>query len=432
MLTAVAFLSACAEGRITIPDYIDTCLAEIDRTDTAIKAWEYLDADDVRLQAAVQAEPAAAGLPLRGVPVGIKDIIDSFDAPCAYGSAVYTGRRPEADAELVTRLRRAGAVIMGKTVTTEFAYLQKSRTCNPHKLAFSPGGSSSGSAAAVAAGHVPLAIGTQTGGSVIRPASYCQVHAFKPTHTVISKTGVLQTSATLDQVGFFARSMADIALLSSVFAGTALPPDLAVLSAPPRLLMWTGLYGQAVDDYVHDGLAEIADALGAVIETRPAPHDRIARFQAAHKLIYDTEISHNLGPVVEAHLESVSHFAAEAVARGHKVASADYQAALQIRDEARAFMAALFAEYDGLLTASATGQAPLFENGTGNPACNTVWSLCGSPCLSLPLLTPDGHAGARIAGPDGLGVGLQLIGGLGQDEKILQTGAWLEARLTQA
>ena len=423
MMRAVEFLKACTAGTMTATAYADSCLAEIDKTDSQILAWQYLDRDQVR-QEADQADKAFSGLPLCGVPVAIKDIIDTSDAPCEYGSAAFAGRRPEADAELITTLRQAGAVIIGKTVTTEFAYLEKSRTRNPHNLAFSPGGSSSGSAAAVAAGHIPLAVGTQTGGSVIRPASYCQVHAFKPTHTAISKTGVLQTSETLDQVGFFATCLDDINLLSSVLVGTAPPDQLASLSSPPRLLMWSGLYGDVVDDYVHNGLARIAETLGTVVEVRPAPHDQIARFQAAHKLIYDVEISRNLGPVADAHPDQVSSFVADVVARGHQISAEDYDQALQIRQEARAFMDEQFADYDGLLTASATGEAPLFENGTGNPACNTLWSLCGSPCLSLPL-----SGGHRITGPNGLGVGLQLTGGVGKDEKILQTGLWLQARL---
>ena len=421
MISAVDFLKACSDGSLTAADYAESCLAEIDRTDSQILAWQHLDTDQIRTDAA-QADTASADLALRGVPVGIKDIIDTSDAPCEYGSAACTGRRPDADAELVTLLRQAGAVIMGKTVTTEFAYLEKSRTRNPHNPAFSPGGSSSGSAAAVAADHVPLAIGTQTGGSVIRPASYCQVHAFKPTNTAIDKTGVLQTSETLDQVGFFARSVEDLVLLSSVLVGTS--PELPALSSAPRLLMWDGLYGDVVEGYVHDGLARIADGLGAGVEVRPAPAEQIARFQAAHKLIYDVEIGRNLGPVAEAHPDKVSVFVRDVVSRGQTISSADYDQALLIREEARAYMEAVFSDYDGLLTASATGQAPLFENGTGNPACNTLWSLCGSPCLSLPL--SDEH---RITGPDGLGVGLQLIGGVGGDEKILQTGLWLDAQL---
>ena len=423
MMSAVDFLKACADGTITATAYADSCLTKIDRTDSQILAWQHLDREQIA-KGAEQADTASADLPLRGVPVGIKDIIDTADAPCEFGSAVYTARRPQADADLITTLRQAGAVIMGKTVTTEFAYLEKSRTRNPHQLAFSPGGSSSGSAAAVAAGHIPLAVGTQTGGSVIRPASYCQVHAFKPTNTAIDKTGVLQTSETLDQVGFFAACVDDLSLLSSVLVGTSPPDRLSPLAAPPRLLIWAGLYGDMVEDYVHDGLARIAEALGSVVDIRPAPHEQIARFQAAHKLIYDVEIGRNLGQVAAAHPDKVSHFVADVVSRGRKIAAADYNQALQIRAEAKAYMEAVFSDYDGLLTASATAQAPLFENGTGNPACNTLWSLCGSPCLSLPL-----GGVARITGPDGLGVGLQLTGGLGRDEQVIKTGAWLEAQL---
>ena len=423
MMSAVEFLAACAAGRMTATAYVDSCLAEINRTDSQILAWEERETDRLRTHAG-QAHQGPADRALRGVPVGIKDIVDVAAMGCKYGSAVFAGRRPDADAGLIHQLRQAGALIMGKTVTTEFAYLEKSRTRNPHNLAFSPGGSSSGSAAAVAAGHVPLAIGTQTGGSVIRPASYCQVHAFKPTHSAIDKTGVLQTSRTLDQVGFFARSVADIALLSSVLVGTAPVRDLPPFSGAPRLLFWAGLYGDVVDGYVHDGLARIMAVLGAAVDSRPAPHADIARFQAAHKTIYDAEISQNLGAIADAHPGKVSQFVQDAVRRGRQIDAAAYASAMAVRDEARRFMAGLFADYDGLLTASATGEAPRFEDGTGNPACNTVWSLCGSPCLSLPL-----SGSHKITGPNRLGVGLQLIGGVGADEKILQTGLWLEDQL---
>ena len=426
MVTATDFREACSVGSMTALSYAQTCLQEIEQSDGQIQAWEHIVPDAV-LRMAEQADAGQIAdnmQPLRGVPVGIKDIIDTSDAPCACGSVALAGRQPEADATLVTILRRAGAVIFGKTVTTEFAYLEKSRTRNPHDHSFSPGGSSSGSAAAVAAGHIPLAVGTQTGGSVIRPASYCQVHALKPTHTAIDKQGVLQTSQTLDQVGFFASCLDDICLLSSVLVNT--PPLAEIKTASvPRLLMWEGLYGEQVEAYVHEGLQAIAAHLGAVVDLYPAPQEMIARFQAAHKTIYDYEISQNLHPITDSQPDKISAHAKDAVRRGRQISIKDYQEALLEREDARTFMASVFADYDGLLSSSATGQAPTFENGTGNSACNTLWSLCGTPCLSLPF-----SGQLRITGPDGLGVSLQVTAGLGDDEKLLQTGRWLEAQLT--
>ena len=426
MITATDFKEAYSAGSMTALSYAQTCLQEIEQSDGQIQAWEHIVPDAV-LRMAEQADSGQIAdnmQPLRGVPVGIKDIIDTSDAPCACGSVALAGRQPEADATLVTILRRAGAVIFGKTVTTEFAYLEKSRTRNPHDHSFSPGGSSSGSAAAVAAGHIPLAVGTQTGGSVIRPASYCQVHALKPTHTAIDKQGVLQTSQTLDQVGFFASCLDDICLLSSVLVNT---PPLAEMKpvSVPRLLMWEGLYGEQVEAYVHEGLQAIAAHLGAVVDLYPAPQEMIARFQAAHKTIYDYEISQNLHPITDSQPDKISAHAKDAVRRGRQISIKDYQEALLEREDARTFMASVFADYDGLLSSSATGQAPTFENGTGNSACNTLWSLCGTPCLSLPF-----SGQLCITGPDGLGVSLQVTAGLGDDEKLLQTGRWLEAQLT--
>ena len=426
MVTATDFREACSAGSMTALSYAQTCLQEIELSDGQIQAWEHLVPDAVR-QMAEQADAVQAAdnmQLLRGVPVGIKDIIDTSDAPCACGSVALAGRRPGADATLVTTLRRAGAVIFGKTVTTEFAYLEKSRTRNPHHHSFSPGGSSSGSAAAVAAGHIPLAVGTQTGGSVIRPASYCQVHALKPTHTAIDKQGVLQTSQTLDQVGFFASCLDDICLLSSVLANTSPLAEMKPISVA-RLLMWEGLYGEQVEAYVHEGLQAIAAHLGAVVDLYPAPQEMIARFQAAHKTIYDYEFSQNLHSITDSQPDKISTHAKDAVQRGRQISIKDYQKALLVREDARTFTASVFADYDGLLSASATGQAPTFENGTGNSACNTLWSLCGTPCLSLPF-----SGQLRITGPNGLGVSLQVTAGLGDDKKLLQTGRWLEAQLT--
>ncbi|MGC6474813.1 MAG: amidase family protein, partial [Candidatus Puniceispirillaceae bacterium] len=278
---------------------ISACLAAIERSDPQLKAWVVVD---------TKAASQNLNGPLACIAVGIKDIIDVAGLPCRYGSAIYRDRIADKDAELVTALRAAGAVILGKTVTTEFAYLQKSITRNPHDLAHSPGGSSSGSAAAVAAGQIDMAIGTQTGGSVIRPASYCHVHALKPTRGSISREGVLQTSQTLDQVGLFARDITGLAQLGAVVTGQ---PDLNYAldnrpKKPPKLLYLTGLYGPHVEGYVHSGLDKIARALSDYMDVLPAPDVEIDRFLQAHKTIYDYEIYQNIGPLAAAHEKQMS------------------------------------------------------------------------------------------------------------------------------
>lgn len=396
---------------------ISACLAAIEHSDPQLKAWVVVDTK------AASQNPNGS---LADIAVGIKDIIDVAGQPCRYGSAIYRDRIADKDAELVTALRAAGAVILGKTVTTEFAYLQKSITRNPHDLAHSPGGSSSGSAAAVAAGQIDMAIGTQTGGSVIRPASYCHVHALKPTRGTISREGVLQTSQTLDQVGLFARDIGGLAQLGAVVTGQ---PDLvhALNNYPetsPKLLYLTGLYGARVEGYVHSALDKIAQALPEHIDVLPAPDVEVNLFLEAHKTIYDYEICQNIGPLVAAHEKQMSEEMLAAIKRGEGIDEKDYHAALDAREQAIAFFDKLLAGYDGLLSASAPGEAPLFEQGTGDSVCNCLWSLTGYPSVSLPI------AGVyQIQGPKGLGVGVQLTATTGRDAELLGLADWLETRL---
>ena len=223
---AVSLVSRMKEGEISAQDLVRDCLGQIEATEEAVKAWAYLDADQALVQAAALDELRQKGRPLgplHGVPVGIKDIFDTADMPTEYGTPIHAGRRPEADCTAIAKLREAGAVIMGKTVTAEFAFLSPGKTTNPHNPAHTPGGSSSGSAAAVAAGHVPLAIGSQTNGSVVRPASFCGVYGLKPSRGMLSRHGVLQTSETLDQLGVFARTIEDIALITDALSGYDAP-----------------------------------------------------------------------------------------------------------------------------------------------------------------------------------------------------------------
>jgi len=396
---------------------VSACLAAIDKTEPQLKAWVALDRN---------ARPQNTHGSLAGIAVGIKDIIDVAGMACRYGSAIYADRIADTDAELVAALRAAGAILLGKTVTTEFAYMQKSINRNPHNSAFSPGGSSSGSAAAVAAGQIDMAVGTQTGGSVIRPASYCQVHGFKPTRGTISRKGVLQTSQTLDQVGVFASSLVRLGQLAAVVTGQA---ELAAASkniynTPPKLLYLEGIYGERVENYVHDGLMKIARALPEHIDICPAPKAEITKFLDSHKTIYDFEICQNIGPLMHAHKPLMSSEILEAIKRGKTISPADYHAALLVREEAVDFFDSMLAGYDGLLSPSATGEAPVFEEGTGDSICNCLWSLTGYPSVSLPI------SGAfAITGPNGLGVGIQLTITTGRDAALLGLAGWLASSL---
>ena len=305
-LTAEQALAAMTAGRLTSVALVRSCLERIGQTDGAIRAWAHLDGDAALARAAECDRLRKAGYAigaLHGIPVGLKDIIDTADMPTALGTPIFAGRRPEADARLVERLREAGAVIMGKTVTTELAFVHAGETRNPHNPDHSPGGSSSGSAAAVAACHVPLAIGTQTNGSVIRPASFCGTFGFKPTRGVIPRTGVLQTSVTLDQVGTFGRTLGDVALLAEAIgchdqrdpesmarprpamqAGVRqevpVPPDFAWFDLP---------FNDRLSEAAQGGLEAVIEALGPSV-LRMTPADTLSNLVAVQARIHEYEI----------------------------------------------------------------------------------------------------------------------------------------------
>ena len=417
--SAVDLAQAVSEDRLTPKQICAEHLATIDRTDSAIDAWAWHDPD----AALAQAGKIEAGLPLSGVPVGLKDIIDSVDMPCCLGSSLFAGRQPQTDAELVQRLRAAGALIMGKTRTTEFAYLQRCETRNPHNSRFSPGGSSSGSAAAVAAGQVALAIGSQTGGSVIRPAAYCGVYGFKPSFEAISRTAVLQTSQTLDHIGIFARHLVDIARLGDVVMIDNAGLEAAChhsATARPHFLWVDGMFADDIESYMAERVSQLASRLGGHAEQIDL-RAFLDELQQAHSVIYDYEYAQNIGPLIAGKQTEVSEFTALTVARGAQVSEADYASAMTVRQQGIDRFSALLSGGKMLMLASATGQAPLFEDGTGNPACSKFTSLCGLPALSLPHL-----GGVDLNGPDGLPLGIQLVGAPASDASVISAAGWLE------
>ena len=410
------------------------CLARIAERDGEIEAWAFLDPGHARAEAAALDRAAADGDvpgPLFGVPVGIKDIFATADMPTENGTHLHAGRRPEADAAVVERLRAAGAVIMGKTVTTEFATFEPGKTKNPHDPTRTPGGSSSGSAAAVAAGMVPLALGSQTNGSVIRPASYCGIHGFKPSFGLISRRGMTLQAPTVDHVGMFARSLADIATLADVLIGHD-PSDPATrpMAAPrlaealrqgrpaaPRLGFVPGPTWAEAEPATRTVFQALAERLGAAELALPEG------FSAAievHRKITFAELAHHLAPEYRAGPGGLSDRLRAMIEAGHAVAAPDYLAALEARAALIRSMEPVFAEYDALLTPASTGEAPSGLGSTGSPLFCTVWTLLGTPALSLPLLT----------GPAGMPLGVQLVGRRGGDAGLLATAAWLEMELS--
>lgn len=436
-LTALALREQLASGTVSAADVTRACLQRIAERDPGIQAWSALDEQYALIQAEALDARRQAGMPigpLHGLPVGIKDIIDTQDLPTENGTVLDAGRRPDQDAWLVSRLRAAGAVILGKTVATECAYLAPGKTRNPHDPARTPGGSSSGSAAAVASGMVPLAVGTQTGGSVIRPASYCGIVGFKPSFGLIPRSGVLRTSRRLDTVGTFGRSIEDAALLADVLAGhDPADPDTApaaapqlletALSEPPvRPLLafvktpaWSGIEADCAE-----GFGELAAALGDPCDEVELP-PVFAEGAAAHRRIMLAEIAHNLRHYYGRGADRLTEQTRAAIEEGREITAADYLASLDWREPLYSGLEEIFDRYDAILTPAVAGEAPLGLESTGSASFNVLWSLTGVPAITLPLLS----------GAHGLPVGVQLIGQRGNDGRLLRTARWLANTLSE-
>ena len=429
--TASALAPRLRSGEITSEGVVRDCLAQIEATDAGIQAWEHLDGEQ-----AIASAQAADALrqngkplgPLHGIPVGLKDIVDTADMPTTYGSPIYAGHQPERDATVTAKLREAGAVIMGKTVSTEFAFLTPGKTANPHNPAHTPGGSSSGSAAAVAAGHVPLAIGTQTAGSVIRPAAFCGVFGCKPSQGMISRAGILQTAKNLDQVGGFARSLEDLALLIDALTGydaaddatyTRPKPDLGAgyRAEPPvePALLWLNLpFADRLSADARAGYGELREALGDRVEAIDLP-ESLGNLIDHQKVVHQFEMRRHLAREFEECATQLSEGMRETLNGAEAITEQDYADSLEATRAGKRFYEELFHDYDAILTPPAAGEAPASLETTGDPVFCAMWTLCGLPCVTLPLLK----------GSQGLPVGVQLIGGLEEDDRLFRTANWL-------
>jgi Asp-tRNA(Asn)/Glu-tRNA(Gln) amidotransferase A subunit family amidase len=366
------------------------------------------------------------------VPVGVKDIIDTADMPTEDGTVLHAGRMPDRDAPVVARLRAAGAVILGKTVTTECATYHPGKTRNPHDPEHTPGGSSSGSAAAVAAGMVPLALGSQTNGSVIRPASFCGVYGFKPTHGLVPRTGMMKLSRTLDHVGFFSRTLEDIALLGEALAGydegdpdtrlRARIPFGAVLAEepplPPLLAFVKGPAWERAEAETREAFAELVGELGDRVVEVELP-ESAQRALEWHRTIMHAEMAANLDREWEKGRDRLSESLRARLAEGRKVSALDYQRALARIPLLLDGFAEIFGRCDAIVTPSAPGTAPKGLASTGDPAFCTLWTLLGTPALNLPLMR----------GGNGLPLGVQLVGPRLGDARLLRTARWLVGKI---
>ena len=431
--------AAIREGEISAVRLADDVLSRIGEVDGNIMAWAHINPDRVLEEARARDDQRRQGRtigPLHGVPIALKDIIDTAHMPTEYGCAAFKGRVPYEDAWIVSRLRQHGAVVLGKTVTAELANLGPGQTRNPHNPKHTPGGSSSGSAAAVASFMAPGAIGTQTGGSVIRPASYCGVYGFKPTYGMIPRTGVLLQSDTLDHIGTFARSIRDLALLSESLFGydpgdratcvVNYPQPLAEIAvqAPPvgiRLgFARTHKWDQA-DANCQAAFGELVEVLGDNVEDLEMTAAFINGWDG-HRTIMDADNAFHYGAIYDKCADRLHPVLCRAIERGREITAEHYLKAHQMRHRLQGLWNQLLEDHDAVITPAATGEAPSGLETTGDPVFCSLWSFLGVPTVCLPLMT----------GENGLPLGVQLVGRSGEDARLLRTANWLVGTLSKA
>ncbi|NNK94948.1 MAG: amidase [Desulfobacterales bacterium] len=431
LLGAAEAVKAIRDGLISSEDLVKECLEQIDRLEEQVQAWAFLE-PEFALEQSREADLAMrAGSPLgplHGVPVGLKDIFDTQDLPTEDGTILHAGRQPILDATVVSKLREAGAIIMGKTVTTELAVFSPGKTRNPHDPERTPGGSSSGSAAAVAAGMVPLAIGTQTNGSVIRPASFCGVYGYKPTFGLISRHLVLQQSRPLDQIGVFARSVKDAALVAEAIMGfDPLDPDTRPKAkpslflsqaeeppVPPKLAFVKSPVWDQAEEPTQAAFAELVAELGDQVTEAVLP-DVFDDAHEQHRIIMEADLARSFASEYTDGKEKMSLVLREMIERGRTVLAMDYNNALNSVPELHENFAKIFQWHDAIITPATIGEAPVGLGSTGSPVFCTIWTLCGMPSITLPLLQGD----------NGMPLGVQLVGPRGDDARLLRTARWL-------
>ncbi len=413
MLSALDLARRIEAGELTPRGAVELCAEAIAGRENEVGAFAALDLDAARRAAA---EPRLPSLPLRGLPVAFKDIFDTADLPTQYGSPIYAGHRPRADAAAVVMTQKAGGIVIGKTVTTEFASLVPAATRNPHNLAHTPGGSSAGSAAAVAAGMVPIAFGTQTAGSVIRPAAFCGVAAFKPSYRLIPMVGVKEVSWHLDTAGLFGSGVGDVAFAAAAILDRDLRVDRAPPAAPRLALVRTHLWPQAsvAMQNAVETAGRIAVAAGAKVSDLTLP-PILADAYEAHFTIQDYENIRALGFEYERHRDRIAKSLRDHLTTATAISADEYDAARRITSRARQLLADAMADYDAILTPSAPGAAPLGLGATGNPMFNRLWTLMGAPCVNVPGLHENE-----------LPLGVQIVGRFGRDRAALEAALFVE------
>ena len=419
-LSATEIVRATTASEVTCEDVVRDCLARIEAREPGVHAWATVD-PQLALKQARELDRGGARGALHGVPIGVKDIIDTADLPTEMGSPIYRGHRAAADAACVALVRAAGAVILGKTVTCEFAGMTAGITTNPHNAAHTPGGSSSGSGAAVADFMAPAAFGTQTGGSVLRPAAYCGVFGFKPSFGAFNRRGVYPAAESLDTVGLIARSLDDIELVSDVLE--LRPPSAPrSLDRAPRIgLCRTPLWHTAQPETVaavEDAAARLGKA-GAQVRDVVLPEEFSGLRNAARETVNNYERATAMGYEWNSHREPISERLRKRIEIGRAMPHGEYLAAIRLGEDCRARLPEVFDGIDVLLAPCANGEAPRGLGDTGDPGFQAIWTILYTPALALPT-----HRG-----PNGLPVAMQLVAQRHDDRRLFACARWVWQKL---
>lgn len=419
-LTACEAAARLQQSTLRPIELVEACLDRIEQIDPDLKAFVHVDRNQV-VQSAYACERSSPRGPLWGLPLAVKDVLDTADMPTEYGSPIWAGFQPRADAVSVAQARAAGAIILGKTATTEFATRRPAATKHPIDAMHTPGGSSSGSAAAIAASLCPIAFGTQTAGSIIRPASFCGIVGYKPTFNYIHRAGMKVMSGALDTIGALARSVADCALMVGAITQRDLGDPERKPDAAPRLAVVTGPSPKASPEML-SRLAEVAELLrrrGAKVREIAVPAELEAAFND-HNTVMNMDIARALSWELNEHPEQLSEDLMEPIRRARSFPPERLDRGIAAFERARGAFTTFMADFDAIITPSAIGEAPLGLTHTGDAAFNILWTALHAPCTTIP-------AGS---GPLGLPLGIQIVADRNDDRALLAWTRWIQAQIS--